>query len=267
MRTRFAAKTAGRMTKCDGLDGASALSFPAPQQSRKRPMKSLKHCLCVLLLFATVTFAQAPAPTPTPSIEVAQVVLKMPEKAKVGELVIIDASDSVASQFVWRIGPETKDFLVIENGKRLVFSARASGEFNFTVAVAYKDTVDVQIRKLVITGVPSPTDDISSKVAQWCSLVQSNDTKAEAKRLANSFESIAAFAASGVLDSPAAVLAATKKANQDALGDDAGAWTPFFEQLKTELISLAEAGKLPDTQAHAAAWRAIAEGLNAFAEG
>lgn len=229
----------------------------------------------ICLLFASVTFCQEPQPQPTPNPTPvapdvceaeACIVLKAPERAKVGELVVLDVSESVATSFKWDVSPTTQNFLIIDGGKRLVFSSSEPGEFTFTVAAANKDTVALAIHRIRVTGGPAPDNGTVSKVVGWCKQVQTADPKAEASRLATSFETVASFAELGVLESPADLVAATRKANQDALGGSLEQWKPFFEQLQKELTAQAQAGKLNDVASHAPLWRAIAEGLRSFAE-
>lgn len=217
-----------------------------------------------------------PAVTPvTPVIPVtpepadpnaAKVVIKAPASVKAGDLVVLDVSGSNAMSFAWKVVPETANFLVIDGGKRAVFSNGTGGDFLFIVSAAKGDTVDVKTHTVKVDGpdgTPAPTD-IASKVAAWCEPVESPTKRDEALKLAQSFSSVAAVITPAM--TPEDIGEATKKSNRDALGENVTKWEPFLISLMGELQSQAEAGNLPDTEAHAKAWRSIAEGLKRYAD-
>lgn len=195
----------------------------------------------------------------------AKVVIKAPEKVKVGQLVTLDVSGSTASTFSWQVIPPTENFRVIEGGKEAVFSSQVGGDYLFVVAVGKDDTVDVQVHKVTVTGgQPQPTDDFATKVAAWCEKVESPTKRDDALKLAQSFSSVSAIISDTM--TPADIVEATKKSNRDALGSNLDHWVPFLESLQAELKAQNDAGKLQDTAAHAAMWRAIADGLKAYAD-
>lgn len=231
---------------------------------------SLKNLVSVLGDGTTVVVADdddkpAPTPDPIPSNK-ATVVIKAPAKVKAGELVVISVETSNATSFSWKVVPETNNFLVIEDGRRAVFSAGADGQFMFIVAAAKGDTVDVKTHIVTVVGAPAPgpASDLNAKVASWCAKVESPSKRDEAVKLAQSFLSVSAVISTGM--SPADIVEATKKANADALGDNINNWLPFLEGLQAELKSQATAGQLADGAAHAKAWRAIGEALKTYAE-
>ncbi len=240
----------------------------------------------IALVFGTLKYSGSPVVTPTPTPapapapvdpavvvpvdpNAAKVVIDAPATAKAGDLVVFSVLKSNANSFSWKIVPETKNFLVIDGGKRAVFSGGASGDFLVIVSGAKDNTVDVKTHKITVQGSdqpPSPND-ISSKVPGWADGVTSPNKRDEAMKLAQSFLSVSSTIAAGVVTSPADIVEATKRSNRDALGE-AGVklWAPFLEALNLELKSQSEAGLLTDAEAHAKAWRSVGSGLKAYAE-
>jgi hypothetical protein len=203
-----------------------------------------------------------PAATDAP----AKIVLKAPDKAKIGQLVILDVSESTAANFKWELQQKTGgSFLVIDNGRRAVFSAEAGGDYTFVIAAANGNTVDVKIHTVKVAGgAPQPGDDIASKIAVWCEKIDYPQKRDDLLKLAQSFSSVSALISDSM--SPADIVDATKKSNRDALGSNIQNWVPFLEGLQGELKSLAESGKLPDNESHRRMWRAIADGLKQYAD-
>jgi hypothetical protein len=195
----------------------------------------------------------------------ALVVLECPDKVKSGQLVILDASKSEAVSFDWIVEPATPNFLVIDGGKRAVFSA-PGGTFRFYVAGAKGDGIDAEFRTVTVGDVAPPVDPVvipESQVAKWVKLV-AGDTKAEVKGLAKSFRSVQAQIAAGVLRDADSIIQATAISNRGTLGDRAAAWKPFFVELEKELNSKRDAGKLKTTDDHKAEWARIAAELEAL---
>lgn len=202
---------------------------------------------------------------PAPALGQAKVVLKAPDKAKVGQLVVLDVSDSIATSFRWELRTKTTNFLVIDGGKRAVFTAEVGGEYTFVIAVAKGDTVDVAIHTVKVTGgAPSLTDDLPTRVASWCEAVQSPTKRDEAMKLAQSFSSISAIITPAM--TPEDIIQATKDSNRDALGENLKHWTPFLDGLGAEMTKLSAAGQLNDADSHKKVWKAIAEALGGYAK-
>jgi hypothetical protein len=209
-----------------------------------------------------------PGPQPVPNVVVsdeAKIIIKAPVKAKVGELVVLDVTESNADSFKWELRVKTKNFLVIDGGRRAIFTAEAGGEYVFVVACAKAGTVDVVIHTIVVAGGPAePSADIGAKVKEWCDKVASDTKRDDAMKLAQSFSSVSAVI-SGEM-TPDAIVEATKKSNRVALGKNLEAWVPFFDGLGDELRALGAAGKLPDSEAHRVVWEKIGEALKEYAE-
>lgn len=229
--------------------------------------------LAVILSVAASVFVTNPNIRPnTPTINVvtndtageAKIVLKAPDKAKIGQLVILDVSESTAATFRWELQQKTANFLVIDNGRKAVFSAEAGGDYTFVVAAASGNSVDVKIFTVKVAGgAPQPGDDIGTKIAKWCEKIDYPAKRDDLLKLAQSFSSVSAVITDQM--GPADIVDATKKSNRDALGNNIQNWVPFLEGLQGELKSLAEGGKLPDNEAHRRIWRAIADGLKDYA--
>jgi hypothetical protein len=69
----------------------------------------------------------------------------------------------------------------------------------------------------------------------------------------------------GTLTTPAAIVKATFKSNQDALGESLENWLPFRQGLARELTKMAKAKELTDTVSHIKVWKAIAGALREYA--
>jgi hypothetical protein len=211
----------------------------------------------------------------------AKLVITAPTEVRIGKLVVLDVSKSSGNTFKWLVVPETEDFLVIDNGRRAVFSSGVVGEYMFIIACAINDSVDVQrhIVRVVNTGptppgpvtpddpMPpvSPTSTLSKKVSEWCASIQSPTRAADAVKLANAFDSVAARIDAGTLTDPYAIITATAEVSRSALGPNAKDWVPFLRSLQAELEQRASDGTLSTPTQHAGVWKEIAKGLRYFA--
>lgn len=237
------------MTVCFLL---GSISSPAPTLTAA-PVGHRKH-------------VQAITQDPVVPPKTANIVFSGPSKCKAGDLVVLSVEGSHASSFKWTILPSTDNFLVIDGGKRAVFSSGVGGEFKFIVACAYKDTCDVYVHTLVVNGdKPQPTDNLSSKIAFHCDKVDSVTKRDDCIKLAQSFASVAMVMEGGNLNTPSDIVQATAKSNKDALGDRLDDWKPFRSGLASELEALAKAGHLTDTASHVRVWKIIADALREYA--
>ena len=195
----------------------------------------------------------------------ASVILKAPTKAKVGQLVVLDVSGSNANSFKWKLNQATSNFLVIDSGKRAVFSAETPGSYTFVIAGAKGDSVDVKVHTITVgDGTIDPSQDMSTKVAAWSEPVMSPTKKDDAVRLAKSFATVAGDIKDDT--TPDEIVEATKKSNRVALGDNLKNWEPFLTQLQAELKAASAAGKLTDAASHKKMWTSISDGLNQYAQ-
>jgi len=214
----------------------------------------------------------------------AVVVVSAPKEVKLGKLVVLDVSESTAVTFKWLVVPETEDFLVIDDGRRAVFSSGVPGEFMFIIAGAAADTVDVKRHVVRVLGIAPPgpveppdpitpplpgpsvlTSELAKQVNGWCGQIQSPTRSAEARQLANGFESVASQIDAGVLTTAYDIIQSTTDANKGALGDRLQVWIPFLRGLQAELEARADDGKLVSPDQHSEAWKEIAKGLRYFA--
>jgi hypothetical protein len=194
--------------------------------------------------------------------------LAAPDKAGVGELVVLDATQSTATSFKWMIYPQTPNFLVIDGGKRAIFSEGHPGVYNIYLSGANGGEVDSIVQSITVGNSPTPSPtptpqpvDIGTMVKGWVTLVTDPNVKTESAALGSSFKSVAAQIRAGVLTTPDVIIKSTAVANNDALGNSASAWKPFFEKLQAELKSRSAAGTLTTPEQHALLWDAIGNGL------
>lgn len=202
---------------------------------------------------------------PVEDAATAKLVVEGPTKVKAGDLVVISVAGSNAESFKW-IMPVTDNILVIEDGKRVIFSSGVGGEYRFIVACSLGGTCDVAEHTVTVLGAkPTPADILASRIAFYCEKVQSDTKRDDCLKLAQSFSSVAMVMEGGTLVTPADIVEATFKSNQDALGLKLSDWLPFREGMAKELKALADSGKLTDTASHITAWKAIAQALREYA--
>jgi len=214
-----------------------------------------------------VAITQEPVDVVVPVEVVAKLVVEGPTKARLGQLVVISVENSDAKSFKWLTMPSTDNFLVIEDGRRIVFSSETGGEYKFVVACSLGDTCDVTVHTVKITGTPvTPVDSLASRIALYCGQVKSPTKRDDCLKLAQSFASVAMVVDGGSFTTPVEIVKATFNSNQEALGDRLDDWLPFREGLSKELKQLADAGKLTDTPSHVTVWKSIASALRDYAE-
>jgi hypothetical protein len=202
----------------------------------------------------------------------AEIIVEGSQKVKVGQLARLAVTKSAGKSFKWVVIPEGVDFEVYNNGQNVIFSSGVPGSFTFVVACANGNEVDVKIVVIVVgegevvnpvDPVPPilPANTVPAKVIEWARLVTSPTKKAEAAKLSASFASVQAEIQSGKLTTAEEIIAATKTANQGALGASLTAWIPCLEKLQAEMKTQAEAGLLVTPEQHAKLWGEIAAGL------
>lgn len=215
-------------------------------------MIHLSAALCVLILISP-SYANEITQAP---IELS---LKAPQEVSPGDLVVLSVEESNATSFEWIVLPSTSNFLVIDAGRRAVFSA-TEGEFIFIIAAAKEDQVQVIHHKVSITG---PVNGIASVIFALCEQV--DPPRDDVVRLAQSFLSVASAMEQGTW-TPVEIAKATKISNQAALGQSAEDWTPFAKGLATKLGQMAAEGELQTTADHITLWKEIAAALHRWTE-
>lgn len=239
--------------------------------------KALFVCIMLVVISAPIPHStavlggesqtkQAITQEPVDNPAEAKLVVTGATKVKTGDLVVISVENSRAASFKWIVMPSTNNFLVIDGGKRVVFSSGVGGVFKFVVACGLGDTCDVAVHTVTVVGEPAtPADNLASKIAQWCSEVQSESKRDECLALAQSFSSVALVMEGGTLTTPSDIVKATFKSNQDALGDSLENWLPFRLGLAAELTKMSDAKQLTDTASHIKVWKAVAVALREYA--
>lgn len=221
--------------------------------------------LAALNLVANQNTTQAITQDPVePESDDAKIVIDAPSKVKAGDLVVLSVEGSKAASFKWIVKPSTNNFLVIDGGKRAVFSSGIAGKFSFVIACANGDTVDVLIHEIIVTG-NNVSNPLSGKIAMWCETIQSTEKKTEALLLAQSFNSVASIMATDNLVTPKQIAEATKESNRLALGENLTKWNSFRDALAFELKAMLDGGKLSTPAEHIVVWKQIAEGLKEYA--
>jgi|GEM_PF-1898013 len=233
-------------------------------------MKPRIASLALLFCLTTPFLAQSDptAPAPAPSAAAAQdtddqaeakIVLVAPTSARIGELVRLDASGSVASEIRWKLTPGSVDFEVYDAGARAVFSAREAGEYQFIVACAKGDTVDFTIHIVkVLAPPPMPqTDSLADWIPYWNWTIDL--PKEEISSLAAGFEEIAARA--DEFEDVSDFIRATAVASRTILGDRIDAWKPLLDKVGANLKEKAETGAMTSPEECRAEWLRVAEGL------
>ncbi len=213
----------------------------------------------IALLFCLTVPLLAPVQE-VPATAEAKVVLNAPSQARVGELVRLDAAESVADSFEWLLVPQTcPDFETYDAGRKAVFSARAEGEYVFIVAVAKGGTVDVVRHVLRVVGPPPMPQ--SESLAQWIPFWNWAEMlpKEECDLVASVFAGVAEQKAT--LTEGKDWLKATAEANRQALGSRLEAWKPMLDKIGAALQKKAETGALTTPEDYEKAWLEVAQGL------
>jgi hypothetical protein len=205
-----------------------------------------------------------------------------PAAVRIGELAVFEAQGSDGARYAWLVAPATPHFLVVDGGRRAVLTSPVAGKFTVVLAVAGGEVLEQAALEVEIGGAgpvppgptppgpgpgppgptppgPGPTG-FSETVAKQARLVKSASRNEEAKRLAQSFATMAELIRTGAITGAERIVPATAASNRTALGEAAtAAWGPFFDWMRTELNARAAQGALD----YAALWRDAARGLEA----
>lgn len=172
----------------------------------------------------------------------------------------------------WRNADAAELRIEKTNGGLLISAADAAdlgvvplGGNRFAIILAIGNPPRIQIvyfGELADPGpTPGPTIPEATRLArEWLVLVPER-VRARAPALAGAFEAVARRIDQGELKDVAAIIAASTTANREALGDARNDWLAWFEQLRTYMNGLADAGKLATPSDHAKLFRDIAKGL------
>jgi hypothetical protein len=174
-------------------------------------------------------------------------------------------------------GPNSIKFIqptILDGGKSCVFEG-AAGEY---AVVFLPPAADAQplVANVVLGGSapdppptppePPPDDSLSvlgRQVRDWATQLVPQPSRVKCESVARSLDSICSQMAAGTLKDPANIIAATRTANQQAVGDLREQWLPFFEQVRKYLNEESKAGRLTTVQQHQVIWKDLAAGLRA----
>jgi hypothetical protein len=234
-------------------------------------MKIYFASFILLLCLTSATFCVATKGTPplaqetnrieVPDFDQAKLVLVAPTSARIGELVRLDVSESIAVEFRWLLVPDSVDFLVFDSGKRAVFSGREAGEYQIIIGCAVAGTLDVMSHTIRVIGPPEmPAQGAFDELIPYWMWSDPRPSE-ECQALADSFESLAARIED--LPTPTDWIEATAQANRTVLGDQIDVWSDVLEKIGNELLRKAQAGELATPEEHRKVWLEIAEGFRA----
>ena len=207
----------------------------------------------------------------TPRIDKAEVVIQGPDKVKVGDLIVLDLSDSLGAGFDYQVIPEPPGLQVFNNGRTIVCGTGDENiEYLFMISCALDGDSDIKTHIVRVYGAvvgppPSPGQNMVQKVKDWCDDVDSPNKHDDAIALAQSFSSVAIIIEQNTFSDPAELVRATSTSNRDALRDNLEHWTPLLDSLMMELKAMSDAGQLPDIQSHVRIWKDVAQGLREYA--
>jgi hypothetical protein len=220
--------------------------------------------LAILLLSATAAIAEAPL-----------AIVTGPSGGVPGDLIVLDAGESVADHLAWAMIPEPADgrqsMLIVDEGRKAII-ASIPGQYTIILAVSNADGVAIRQHKIAISGgtvapvrriEPDQTFGLLSDVRSWLSGVS---VKTNQQALADAFERAAQQATS---------IADLKKTSRDsgqnlssrlvatAIGgvQNASNWAPVFKPMGERIAELEKAGDLKTLDDWKNAWREIAAGL------
>ena len=201
-------------------------------------------------------------PPPPPAVETKAAITA----TKDGGLTILDAAKSTgAKSYAWQIVPaKTPGFIVVDAGQRAIFAPATAGSYVVILAVAGADgQLDIATHAILSGPAPGPGPPgpapppatLAEQVTGWVAMVTSDSRKAEAEKIANSFDTVASQIAAGAVEKkPETILAATKASYDFALGAARPAWQPFFEALGAYMNA-------HDSGLYVEQWQEIAKGL------
>lgn len=208
----------------------------------------------------------------------AMLVIETTLEVKIGQLVIIDVSQSTGNNYKWSVMPGTPNFRVFDDGRVAVFSSGTPGDYTFFVSCCAGDELD---HKIIVIRVldkyptppapgpqppaPEPLDPsapFAEKLAYWLTDMEAN--KNDCERLAQSFESVAAQIRAGVIPLDK-ISAATRESSRTALGHRAEVWGPFMASLKAVMITSSKAGQLETVEQYDHLWLEISKALLKYA--
>ncbi len=239
----------------------------------------LGSILAVLFLIAgIVTINSLNVSVASANAEESKIIISGPTEVETGELVILTIENSGDGDYKWLVFPPTKDFLVTDSGKRIIFSSGIKGKFKFIVAGVVDKIIDMVPHTVSVINdkadprnYPLRIDDaiqeqsLSMKVVEWCELVDSSSKKQDCQKLAKSFSNIALLIEAGTIEKPENIIKATITSNRKSLGKNLDNWYILGASLAKELNTMSDAGKLNTPEDHVKIWQELATALENYA--
>lgn len=185
------------------------------------------------------------------------------------------------TRIIFGTGTQTQNFTVILTAS-FVYTVKEGEKITEVAQRSTTSTATVQIQggSTPPGPGPGPVDPInpdggltglSKQAFDWVGLVSRTGTytddkvKADAKKLATSFNNIAAAIAAGTYPDVQAILKASKESN-DAAIENRNEWLPWFTKMSEHLQQAYSNGTTRTPQQFASAWREITKGLEAAAK-
>lgn len=154
--------------------------------------------------------------------------IEAPIEAQPGQLITLEAKIPAAS-YTWKVIPDNKNYKIIEDGKKLIFSSQYPGTYIFVLAAAKSDTVDIVTHTINIKSKSNPNPD--PKPDNFIELVKTwlpeNYDHNEPMLLSRSFELVALVGHEDIDK----LLKITAASNRSALGDNLEKWKPFLTEV------------------------------------
>lgn len=202
----------------------------------------------------------------------ASALISGPEKAAVGEIVILDATGSRGQIFEWQPDADCRLKPLDAAGSRVAWIPPAQGEHVIRLRVLHVaggalSQAETEYRCSVGIGPapgpgpgPGPSSALSAFVRSLAARHATSPAAAvEARQLADVYYNVAQAIQGGRLTSRAMVANETLLQTSRVLGQSEPSWQPFFRELDPEVRR--RLGPQPLVAEIAAAWLEIAEGL------
>ena len=216
----------------------------------------------------------------SPAYGQVEAIIKGPDTVNIGDLVILNASDSLGDNHKWVADARTVGkYFEVPDQKMLFFAIGTPGEYKFQLIVADKNAnIDETVHSVIVGPmIPIPDDvpvppkppvdpnDFSAKVKEWASEVNDpNGAQALALVYRQSAESISANTLNA-----ANALVAVRAASDSALllSTNPVPWDKFREKISAEATLRTQKGILSSPRQMAQFFAEITNGLESSAAG
>lgn len=207
-----------------------------------------------------------------------------PESGQIGELIILDASSSVAvKNYLWKPPKEIendgkKHFLQVESGAKAIFSTGTMGVYTFVLVVSSEDggisLIEHEVKvvgfeeraegvinppkpvKVPLRTIPNPPV-IEDLAKEWMKNVTSPNKIDEAHKLAGVFKTVANLIKTTNITQESEVIKATRTMLQKEFNSNFVNWTEWLEDLRRYL----ETNRPEDLTAYQILWTRISTSM------